>query len=148
MIASFGVIAFFIAPETYHPVLLQRRAARLGKENNNPAYYSLLDNSAPTFRDILTKYLFRPFQMLAMEPILVCFTIYISLIYGILYLFFTAYPISFAGHPSPLAVSWCCCSAFSGCYGGGFPSSPSLPRLTTPENYAVARFGPKIVFYL
>jgi hypothetical protein len=98
MIASFGVIAFFITPETYHPVLLQRRAARLGKENNNPAYYSLLDNSAPTFRDILTKYLFRPFQMLAMEPILVCFTIYISLIYGILYLFFTAYPISFAGH--------------------------------------------------
>ncbi|GLI79433.1 citrinin biosynthesis cluster MFS transporter mrr1 [Penicillium ochrochloron] len=98
MIASFGIIAFFITPETYHPVLLQRRAARLRKEKNNPAYYSLLDNSAPTFRDILTKYLFRPFQMLAIEPILVCFTIYISLIYGILYLYFTAYPISFAGH--------------------------------------------------
>lgn len=100
MIASafFGVIAFFITPETYHPVLLQRRAARFRKENNNPAYYSPLDKSAPTFRDILTKYLCRPFQMLAMEPILVCFTIYISLIYGILYLFFTAYPISFAEH--------------------------------------------------
>lgn len=100
LIASsfFGLISFFITPETYHPVLLQRRAARLRKETNNWAYHSLLDKSAPTMRDILTKYLFRPFQMLALEPILVCFTIYISLIYGILYLFFTAYPISFRGH--------------------------------------------------
>lgn len=33
--------------------------------------------------------------MLALEPIVVCITAYISLVYGILYLFFTAYPISF-----------------------------------------------------
>lgn len=100
MIASsfFGVIAFFITPETYHPVLLQRRAAKLRQERNDATYYSLLDRSAPTFRDVLTKYLLRPFQMLALEPILVCFTIYISLIYGILYLFFIAYPISFSQH--------------------------------------------------
>lgn len=59
------------------------------------AYTSQLDQNAPTAKDILTKYIFRPIQMLILEPILVCITIYISLIYGILYLFFTAYPISF-----------------------------------------------------
>ncbi|KAJ5378242.1 Major facilitator superfamily domain general substrate transporter [Penicillium cataractarum] len=86
MIASsfFGIIAFFITPETYHPVLLHQRAAKLRTDRNDPAYYSLLDRSAPTFRDVLTKYLFRPFQMPAMKPILVCFTIYISLIYGVM----------------------------------------------------------------
>jgi hypothetical protein len=45
--------------------------------------------------DIVTKYLLRPFQMLFQEPILLCITLYLALIYGILYLFFEAYPISF-----------------------------------------------------
>ncbi|KAJ5152480.1 Major facilitator superfamily domain general substrate transporter [Penicillium capsulatum] len=55
-------------------------------------------SAAPTTsvkRRILTKYLLRPLQMLFLEPILVCMTIYISLIYGILYLFFVAYLIAF-----------------------------------------------------
>lgn len=46
--------------------------------------------------DIVTKYLFRPFQMLIQEPILVAMTLYLALVYGILYLFFEAYPISFS----------------------------------------------------
>jgi DHA1 family multidrug resistance protein-like MFS transporter len=43
-------------------------------------------------------YLLRPFIMLAREPILLLITIYMMLIYGILYLFFEAYPISFQQH--------------------------------------------------
>ncbi|KAJ5490119.1 Major facilitator superfamily domain general substrate transporter [Penicillium expansum] len=93
--AFFGTIAFLILPETYHPVLLQRRASRLRNETRMWAYHSRLDESTPTFSQILTKYLFRPLQMLFSEPILVCMTLYISLIYGILYLFFVAYPIAF-----------------------------------------------------
>jgi hypothetical protein len=46
--------------------------------------------------DIVTKYLLRPFQMLFQEPILLFITIYLALVYGILYLFFEAYPISFS----------------------------------------------------
>lgn len=92
----FGTIAFLTLPETYHPVLLQRRASRLRNETRIWAYHSRLDESTPTFSQILTKYLFRPLQMLFSEPILVCMTLYISLIYGILYLFFVAYPIAFA----------------------------------------------------
>ncbi|KAH9909714.1 putative MFS multidrug transporter [Xylariomycetidae sp. FL2044] len=91
----FGLISLVVIPETYAPVILQRRAARRRRETGDPAYRSLLDGQRPTAHDIVVKYLFRPFQMLAMEPILVAITVYISLIYGILYLFFTAYPISF-----------------------------------------------------
>jgi len=44
---------------------------------------------------VTEKYLFRPFEMLVKEPILIPITIYMAFIYGILYLFFEAYPIAF-----------------------------------------------------
>ncbi|KAI2731275.1 uncharacterized protein N7518_002381 [Penicillium psychrosexuale] len=97
LIASsfFGLIALFVIPETYGPVILQKKAARLRKETGNEAIHAFLDLHEPTFSDIVTKYLLRPFQMLTQEPILLAMTIYLALVYGILYLFFEAYPISF-----------------------------------------------------
>ncbi|KAJ5894712.1 hypothetical protein N7495_006403 [Penicillium taxi] len=97
LIASsfFGLCALIIVPETYAPKLLQDRAARLRKETKNWAYHSFLDEHKPTFGEIIQKYLTRPLQMLFLEPILLCLTIYLALVYGILYLFFEAYPISF-----------------------------------------------------
>ncbi|KAH8705264.1 putative MFS multidrug transporter [Talaromyces proteolyticus] len=97
LIASsfFMIIAFIFVPETYAPVLLQRRAARLRVETKNWAYHAILDENPPKMGDIVTRYLLRPFQMLILEPILLLITIYLALIYGILYLTFEAYPISF-----------------------------------------------------
>lgn len=43
----------------------------------------------------LMRYLNRPFRMLLLEPILVAITIYMTLIYGFIYLLFEAWPISF-----------------------------------------------------
>lgn len=83
-------------PETYGPKLLQVHAARLRRETKNWALHSFLDEHKPTLAEIGYKYLLRPFQMLMLEPILICITIYLALIYGILYLFFEAYPVSFS----------------------------------------------------
>lgn len=94
--AFFGLIALFVIPETYSPKLLQDRAGRLRRETKNWALHSFLDEHKPTLSQIGHNYLLRPFQMLALEPILICMTIYLALIYGILYLFFEAYPISFS----------------------------------------------------
>lgn len=44
---------------------------------------------------IAQEYLFRPFTMIWREPVLVLVTLYMGLVYGILYLFFEAFPISF-----------------------------------------------------
>ncbi|KAJ5083525.1 hypothetical protein N7456_012952 [Penicillium angulare] len=98
LIASsfFGLVAFFIVPETYGPKILQDRAARLRQETKNWALHSFLDEHKPTWSDIVVKYLLRPIQMLVLEPILICITIYLAFVYGILYLFFEAYPISFS----------------------------------------------------
>ncbi|KAJ5760605.1 hypothetical protein N7520_007761 [Penicillium odoratum] len=93
--AAFGVVGLFVVPETYAPKLLQERAARLRQETKNWALHSFLDEHRPTWKDIVNKYLLRPFQMLILEPILLFITLYLALIYGILYLFFEAYPISF-----------------------------------------------------
>ena len=95
MAAFFGGVAVLVVPETYAGTILQRRAARLRHETKNWALHAKHEEQRVTASDILTKYLYRPFKMLIQEPILLLVTIYLALIYGILYLFFIAYPISF-----------------------------------------------------
>jgi MFS transporter, DHA1 family, multidrug resistance protein len=95
MAATSGGIGMLVVPETYAGTILQRRAARLRHETKNWALHAKLDEQRVTTSDLFTRYFYRPFQMLIQEPILLLITIYISLIYGILYLFFEAYPISF-----------------------------------------------------
>lgn len=84
----------FVVPETYAPLLLSRRARKLKFETKNWALRAPMDEKQVDVKDIAVRYLARPFAML-LEPILLLITIYMSLIYGILYLFFESYPISF-----------------------------------------------------
>jgi len=93
--ALLGGIGLLTIPETYAPVLLQKRAKKIRFETKNWAIHSRLDENQVNFKEILNSYLLRPFKMLIQEPILLLVTLYISLIYGILYLFFEAYPISY-----------------------------------------------------
>ncbi|TKA77414.1 hypothetical protein B0A49_03496 [Cryomyces minteri] len=92
---SFGVLGFLIVPESYAPVLLQQRAKKIRYETRNWAIHAKADESRVDFKAIMEKYLLRPFTMLFREPILLLVTLYMGLIYGILYLFFEAYPISY-----------------------------------------------------
>ncbi|KAL1961145.1 hypothetical protein VTO42DRAFT_3090 [Malbranchea cinnamomea] len=93
--AVLGVVSVFTIQESFAPVVLQRRAKRLRRETQNWALYSALDKEKPTISGIVTKYLSRPMRMMLSEPILVLVTLYLALVYGILYLFFFTYPISF-----------------------------------------------------
>lgn len=91
----FGTLACLICSESYAPVLLQRKAAKIRFETKNWAIHAPADENRINMKEIVHKYLFRPFLMLILEPILVLITIYMAFIYGILYLFFEAYPIAF-----------------------------------------------------
>ena len=95
MSAAFGTISFLICPESYAPVLLQRKAAAKRFATRNWAIHALADESPVDLQAIIHKYLLRPFTMLFMEPILILVTLYMSFIYGVLYLFFESYPIAF-----------------------------------------------------
>ncbi|OJJ06465.1 hypothetical protein ASPVEDRAFT_140665 [Aspergillus versicolor CBS 583.65] len=91
----FGAMGYIILPETYVPVLLKQKAARLRLETGNKQFYSALEEKPVTAADFVVRYLSRPFVMLCLEPILFCMTLYISFTFGMVYLLFTAYPISF-----------------------------------------------------
>lgn len=95
MAATFGTLGFFTIPETSASRILQVRAKKLRFEKKNWAIHSRADTVQIDAKTILTIYVTRPLQMLILEPILLLITIYMSLVYGILYLFFLAYPISF-----------------------------------------------------
>lgn len=90
-----GTIGFIVIPETYAPVLLQRKAKKLRYQTKNWATRAPADEKEVNLHEIAEKYLLRPFKMLALEPILVLITIYMSLIYGIIYGFFEVFPVTF-----------------------------------------------------
>ncbi|KAL1852264.1 hypothetical protein Plec18170_005989 [Paecilomyces lecythidis] len=92
------ILGSLVVPETYAPILLQRRAAALSKETGK-CYISALDkgrNKTPA--QIFRVTLARPWQLLFHEPICLLLSIYISIVYGTLYLTFGAFPIVFEEH--------------------------------------------------
>ena len=95
MASFFGALAWLISEESFAPILLQRKAAKLRFESKNWALHAPADEDQVDMKEVVNKFLFRPFIMIAREPILDLITLYVSFIYGILYLFFEAYPIAF-----------------------------------------------------
>ncbi|KAL4909361.1 hypothetical protein BDW74DRAFT_165849 [Aspergillus multicolor] len=89
---TLAVVCLF--PETYAPVLLRRRAERLHKITGH-MYQSSSDDSAVPFKEKLKIALSRPWILLFREPIVFLLTLYSAIIYGILYMFFAAFPIVF-----------------------------------------------------
>lgn len=82
-------------PETYAPVLLRRRAAKLS-EMTGKVYKSRMDAALTTTRSQQVKTaLSRPWVLLFREPIVFLTAIYLAIVYGTLYMLFAAFPIVF-----------------------------------------------------
>ncbi|KAH7317498.1 MFS general substrate transporter [Rhizoctonia solani] len=90
----FGVLAIFAGvctivlaltlPETYAPIILKKRAEKLRKSTGDERYFSAIEKQNCTGQS---------------EPMLFSVTLYMSFIYGCVYLLFAAYPIVFTqGH--------------------------------------------------
>ena len=95
MAGVFGAVGLFVIPETSAARILQLRARRLRNETGNEALHSKADEHHLTLHTIVYVYLLRPWQMIVQEPILALLTAYMSYLYGVIYLLFQAYPISF-----------------------------------------------------
>ncbi|KAJ5625610.1 hypothetical protein N7510_001919 [Penicillium lagena] len=94
ILSAVALVFSIIMRETYAPAILQRKAAKLRKESDDSRWWSRYDQKA-NLTEILKLNLSRPFVMAVTEPICIFWDIYIAIIYGILYLCFTAYPIIF-----------------------------------------------------
>ncbi|KAJ7499821.1 MFS general substrate transporter [Mycena latifolia] len=92
-----GVILLLCAtlPETFAPVILRKRAAKLRAETGRDDIVTEQELFKASFAQILTETLVRPFQMIVTEPILLLMSLFIALIYGLLYAFFFSFPVVF-----------------------------------------------------
>ncbi|RHZ64449.1 uncharacterized protein CDV56_108330 [Aspergillus thermomutatus] len=81
--------------ETYQPVILARKADRLRRETGNWSLHARHEELRLDARSIVTEYLALPLKMLVLDPIVTCMCVFASFVYGLLYLFLTAYPIIF-----------------------------------------------------
>ncbi|GMK57182.1 hypothetical protein CspeluHIS016_0400160 [Cutaneotrichosporon spelunceum] len=90
------LLIFFLSAETYAPLLLRKRARKLSKITGK-VYRYRADAAKPLNPVALFKAsLIRPWKFLIFEPIVLILSIYVAIIYGILYLNFAAYPIVFS----------------------------------------------------
>ncbi|KAF1982316.1 membrane transporter [Aulographum hederae CBS 113979] len=90
----FAIAGFLLMRETYAPVLLSRKAARLRKETGNENLRSKLDNGL-TPKELMKRAITRPLRMLVGSPIVLLLSTYMAVIYAILYLLFTTFTFVF-----------------------------------------------------
>jgi multidrug resistance protein len=87
----------FTVPETFTPTLLSRRAAKLRKETNDDRFTTEKELDQRPITQQLKIFLIRPLQLLTREPIVMAISLYMSVLYGLLYMFFVAYPVIYQG---------------------------------------------------
>lgn len=90
-------ICFFTLPETYPPVLLERKAKKLRKESGNQDLRAPSELSGRTPSQLLLANVIRPTKMLVRSPIVFLLSLYIALVYGYLYIMFSTMTIVFEG---------------------------------------------------
>lgn len=99
IVALMGFLAFalnlFVLEETYPPIVLVQKAAELRRRTRNWGIHAKQEEIEVDFQELITKNFSRPLRILATEPIVLLLSIYMAFIYGLLYLFLTAYPIVF-----------------------------------------------------
>lgn len=95
MAALFGPIAFITVPETLESSLLTRKARSVRLSTRDWAMHAVAEETPVDLDEMANRILVRPLAMLVLEPIIILVTLYMSFVYGLIYLCFTAYPASF-----------------------------------------------------
>ena len=88
------VVMFIAMPETYPRTILKRRAIRLRKLTGNPNLKSQgeIDEGNLSFSSVAIESLYRPSQIMILDPAVGFTALYTALVYGIYYTFFEALP--------------------------------------------------------
>jgi DHA1 family multidrug resistance protein-like MFS transporter len=91
------VLVLFFMNETYPPVVLIQKAEELRRRTKNWGIHAKQEEIEVDFRELIERNFSRPLRMLTTEPIVLLLSLYMAFIYGLLYLFLTAYPLVFQG---------------------------------------------------
>ncbi|KAF1848813.1 MFS general substrate transporter [Cucurbitaria berberidis CBS 394.84] len=93
---AFGLLMLFME-ESYPPVVLINKASELRRRTKNWGIHAKQEEIEVDFKELIVRNVSRPMRILFTEPIVLLITIYMSFIYGLLYLFLTAYALVFQG---------------------------------------------------
>ncbi|KAK2738784.1 hypothetical protein FQN55_000422 [Onygenales sp. PD_40] len=93
--ASALILDILFLQETYPPVVLVQKAAELRRRTRNWGIHAKQEEIEIDLRELIQKNFARPLRILVTEPIVLLLSIYGAFLYGLLYLFLTAYPIVF-----------------------------------------------------
>lgn len=95
-LVTFATLGFL--PETYEPTLLRKRARMLSQATGR-VYRAPQDRDGLLDVRRLLRYQLRvPWILLFTEPIVFILSLYMSVVFGILYMTFTSFPVVFQGH--------------------------------------------------
>lgn len=87
------ILLVFLNRETYHAVLIERKTKRLRKELNRPELQNIMtydkDSAVKTPAQILKHGITRPLKLLTRSPIVLLCSLYMSFLFGLLFLLFT-----------------------------------------------------------
>lgn len=91
MFSGFVLPFIVLCPETYKPIILVNRAKKRGIKVITPKF------NMNYVKSVLSVTLFKPLEMLVVEPIVSLLSIYIAFVFAVLFGFFEAFPIIFRG---------------------------------------------------
>ncbi|KAE8451391.1 hypothetical protein EG329_004020 [Mollisiaceae sp. DMI_Dod_QoI] len=89
------VLVFLFQPETFAPILLKWKASHLRQITGDDRFVAEVEIRADPFLTRLLHALYRPFILVAREPIVVLFALYLTVIYIILFTFLDGYTYIF-----------------------------------------------------
>ncbi|KAJ7591012.1 MFS polyamine transporter [Mycena floridula] len=102
------VAGLFLLKESYAPLLLERKAARIRatmdqEKGDLRPVRTKFEGADRRWQTLFSKAMIRPFALFIQEPIIQIIGIYMALVYGIFYLFLTTLPTIFTDvyHESP-----------------------------------------------
>jgi MFS family permease len=90
-----GLACTVLLRESSHNRLLINRAARLRRDTRNEYLRAQAEMASLDAKVLLRKYTTKPARMFVREPILIVMTIYLTLVYGSLYLSYQLFPRAF-----------------------------------------------------
>lgn len=105
MCGAAGVLSIFQLRESSHNRILMARAARLRRETGDDRLRAQAEMASLNPQVLLRKYCTKPVRMFIQEPILIVMTVYLTLVYGSLYLSYQLFPREFEarGWSTPVA---------------------------------------------
>jgi DHA1 family multidrug resistance protein-like MFS transporter len=89
------LLATLLQDESYPPVILVEKASNLRRQTRNWGIHAKQEEVEVELKELLTRNISRPLRILFTEPIVFLVSLYMSFLYGLLYLLLTAYALIF-----------------------------------------------------